>query len=56
MEKSINKVPNLSGKAMYDIANFYKRFDNYQKAIEYYSKIIKEINLDTDLYADLLFR
>ena len=33
-----NNKPNI--KMIFDIANFYKNSKNYEKAIEYYTKII----------------
>mgnify|MGYP000153062302 CR=1 FL=1 len=38
------------------MANFYKNFEVYDQAINYYSKIIKTIKNDSLLKSDLLFR
>ena len=55
-EKKINKFKNPSTKILYDIANIYKKFKNYEKAIEYYSLVLSKINKNTLTYADVLYR
>ena len=55
-EKKINKFKNPSTKILYDIANIYKKFKNYEKAIEYYSIVLSKINKKTSTYADVLYR
>ena len=55
-EKKINKFKNPSTKILYDIANIYKKFKNYEKAIEYYSLVLSKINKNTSTYADVLYR
>jgi tetratricopeptide (TPR) repeat protein len=49
----INK-PNL--KMVFDIANFYKNSKKYEKAIEYYTKIISSLSKDSEIKSDLLYR
>ena len=55
-EKKINKFKNPSTKILYDIANIYKKFKNYEKAIEYYSLVLSKIDKNTSTYADVLYR
>ena len=55
-EKKINKFKNPSTKILYDIANIYKKFKNYEKAIEYYSLVLPKIDKNTSTYADVLYR
>ena len=38
------------------MANFYKNSKKYKEAINYYNKIIIELDKDSDLYADILYR
>ena len=49
----INK-PNI--KMIFDIANFYKNSKNYEKAIEYYTKIISSLGDNPESKSDLLYR
>ena len=55
-EKKINKFKNPPTKILYDIANIYKKFKNYEKAIEYYSLVLSKIDKNTSTYADVLYR
>ena len=41
---------------IFDVANFYKNSKNYEKAIEYYSKIIETLDEQSELRADLFYR
>ena len=41
---------------IFDVANFYKNSKNYEKAIEYYSKIIETLDEQSELRADLYYR
>ena len=55
-EKKIFNFKNPSNKILYDIGNIYKRFENYKKAIEYYSKVLSRIDSNSSIYADILYR
>ena len=55
-EKNIYSLNNSSNKILYDIGNIYKKFKNYKKAIEYYSKVLSKIDNDTSIFADILYR
>ena len=41
---------------IFDIANFYKSSEKYEKAIEYYTKIIDIIDDNSEIKSDLLYR
>ncbi len=41
---------------IFDLANFYKNSKDYEAAIKYYTKIINNIDQDTDIKSDLLYR
>ena len=51
-----NKIDNPNNKFTFDIANFYKNSKEYEKAIEYYSLIINNLEDDNEVKADLLYR
>jgi len=55
-ERNISNLSNPSNKILYDIGNIYKKFKNYKKAIEYYSKVLSKINNDSVIFADILYR
>ena len=56
IEKKIDSFKNPSNKILYDIANIYKQFKNYGKAIDYYSKVLSKIDKNTSTFADVLHR
>ena len=56
IEKNINTFKNPSNKILYDIANIYKKFKNYKKAIEYYSMVLSKIDKNSSTFADVLYR
>ena len=41
---------------IFDMANFNKNATKYKVAIEYYDKILSKININSDLYAEILYR
>ena len=62
-EESINfinnkfkKIKNPSIKLFFDIANLNKNSKKYQDAIDYYSKIISKIDLNSIFYPEILYR
>ena len=55
-EKKINNFKNPSNKILYDIANIYKKFENYKKAIDYYSIVLSKIDKNSLTFADVLYR
>ena len=46
--------PNL--KILFDIANFYKKSKYYKEAINYYTKIISNLDDKSDIKSDILYR
>ncbi len=51
-----NKIDKPNDKILFDIANFYKNSKKYEKAIEYYTKIIDKLSDSSDIKPDLLYR
>ena len=51
-----NKIKNPNDKFIYDVANFYRNSQEYEKAIKYYSLIIDKLDDDSEVKADLLYR
>jgi tetratricopeptide (TPR) repeat protein len=41
---------------LYDLANIYKNFKKYEKAIEYYSIVLSKLDNNSSTYADVLYR
>ena len=56
IEKEIGNLNNPSSKILYDIANIYKKFKNYNKAVEYYSIVLSKVDNNSSTYADILYR
>ena len=56
IEKKIKNLKNPSVKTLYDLANIYKNFKKYEKAIEYYSIILSKLDNNSSTYADVLYR
>ena len=43
-------------KFLFDIANFYKNSKQYDNAIRYYSKIIENLEDNSEIKSDILYR
>jgi tetratricopeptide (TPR) repeat protein len=56
ISSKFRKIDNPNLKMVFDIANFYKNSKKYEKAIEYYTKIISSLNEDSEIKSDLLYR
>ena len=56
ISSKFSKIKNPNVKMIFDIANFYKNSKKYEKAIEYYTKIILSLSEDSDIKSDLLYR
>ena len=56
LEKNFNKIKNPSTKILFDMANIYKSFKKYDKAIKLYSEVMQSVEKDTTTYADLLYK
>ena len=62
-QKSLNYIeakfegyPNPTIKIIYDMANIYKRNKEFKKSIKYYSLILENLNMNSDEYADVLYK
>ena len=53
---NFKKIDNPNKKILFDIANFYKKSKNYEEAINYYTKIINELDDSADIKSDILYR
>ena len=51
-----NKISNPNNKILFDIANFYKNSKKYNEAIKFYTKLIMNLNDDSEISSDLLYR
>ena len=53
---NFKKIKNPSIKIVFDIANFNKNAKKYKESIKYYDQIISKIDINSQLYADILYR
>ena len=53
---NFKKIKNPSIKIVFDIANFNKNAEKYKEAIKYYDQIISKIDINSQLYAEILYR
>ena len=53
---NFKKIKNPSVKIIFDIANFNKNAEKYKEAIKYYDQIISKIDINSQLYAEILYR
>jgi len=53
---NFKKIKNPSIKIIFDIANFNKNAEKYNEAIKYYDQIISKIDINSQLYAEILYR
>ena len=53
---NFDKIENPNEKILFDVANFYKKAINYEEAISYYSKIIENLDDNSDIKSDILYR
>jgi tetratricopeptide (TPR) repeat protein len=56
INKKFNTIKNPSLKMIFDIANLNKNSKKYQKAITYYDQVISKIEINSDVYANILYR
>jgi tetratricopeptide (TPR) repeat protein len=56
ISSKFNNIDDPNLKMVFDIANFYKNSKKYEKAIGYYTQIISDLEGDTDIKSDLLYR
>ena len=53
---NFDKIENPNEKILFDVANFYKKAKNYEEAISYYSKIIENLDDNSYIKSDILYR
>ena len=53
---NFKKIKDPSIKVIFDIANFNKNAKKYKEAIKFYNQIILKIDINTQLYAEILYR
>jgi tetratricopeptide (TPR) repeat protein len=53
---NFKKIDNPNKKILFDVANFYKNSKEYKKAINFYTRIITELDENSDIKSDLLYR
>ncbi len=56
INKKFNEIKNPSLKILYEMGNFSKSFKKYELAIEYYTKVLSKLNLESEIYANVLYR
>jgi len=56
IQKNYERIQNPSIKIIYDLANIYKNFEQYEAAIELYSRVLDKVNDNSSTYADVLYR
>ena len=56
IEDNISDLKQKSPKILFDLANIYKNFKNYKIAIDYYTQVLNQIDKNSNMYADVLYR
>ena len=56
IEDNISGLKQKSPKILFDLANIYKNFENYKIAIDYYTQVLNQIDKNSNMYADVLYR
>tara|TARA_B110000027_G_scaffold70589_1_gene75461 strand:- start:865 stop:2550 length:1686 start_codon:yes stop_codon:yes gene_type:complete len=56
INQNFKKIKNPSIKIIFDIANLNKSSQKYKEAIKYYDQIILEIDTNSQLHAEILYR
>ncbi len=56
IEKKFKLIKKPSTKELYDMANIYKRYKKYEKAIQYYSKLLIYVDENSLTYSKILYR
>ncbi len=51
-----NKIEEPNEKILFDVANIYKNFKDYDNAIKYYTQIIDRLDNNSFIKADILYR
>jgi len=53
---NFQKIQSPSIKIIFEIANFNKDAKKYKNAIKYYDQVLSKVDIDTKLYAEILYR
>ena len=56
INSKFKQIKNPSTKTILDIANFNKNAKKYKKAIDYYDQILLKIDVNSELYSEILYR
>ena len=56
IQNEFNKIENPSLKIIYDMANIFKGFEKYELSIKYYSEVLLELDNNSYIYSDILYR
>ena len=56
IRSNFEKIDLPNKKFLFDIANFYKNAEEYDEAIKYYSEIIDNLDDESEIKSDLLYR
>ena len=56
INSKFKKIKKPSIKILYDMANLVKSFEKHQIAINYYNELLTKINMNSNNYAEILFR
>ena len=53
---NFRKIKNPPIKIIFDVANFNKNAEKYKEAIKYYDQIISKLDMNSQLYAEILYK
>ncbi len=56
LQSEFNKIKNPSIRMLFDMGNIVKGFKRYNLSIEYYSKVLSQMNNKDLVYAEILYR
>ena len=56
INKEFKKIKDPSIKIIFDMANFNKNSKKYKNAIVYYNEVISKIDINSNIYAEILYR
>jgi len=56
IKTEFDKINKPNNKILFDIANFYKNFKEYEEAIKYYTKILNSLDENSEIKSDILYR
>ena len=56
VENNFKKINDPSAKILFDLANIYKNFKNYEKSIKYYNLVLSKLDPKSISYADTIYR